>query len=412
MRMADTKRFYRVAVVGCRSRGRVAAGAYQAHPRTEVVGLCDLMPERLEEAGELLGVSARFSDLDEMIEKTKPDIVVVATGTEFHYDLCMQVLEHGVHVDVEKPLCIDLAQADTLVAKAREKGVRTAVHHQGRTGPAMQAVAKALREGRIGALRHADATEKGYYGGYGLMNIGTHLINAMLELTGPCREVAAIGVTGGRPIGPEDVRQAPSGMGAIVGEQITASFRFDGNVTGTLRQHRLERVDAAADAIEIRGEEGRLFWHESGKAWWLPVPHFVPDDEKSVWQPLELKAPEHYGPARVPGKITHATVDEYCYVEEFVQAIDEGREHTCSFDQGRHVLEIIMGTFESLAYRRAITLPQALRDHPLLRWREERGLGVPEPSPRPYRVWLDAEDERLRARDKASANEAEKLGVR
>ncbi len=410
--MCTKSRCYRVAVVGCRSRGRIAAGAYHAHPRTKLVGLCDLNDERLEQAGELLGVSALFSDLDEMIRRTTPDIVVVATGTEFHHDLCMQALEHGVNIDVEKPLCIDLEQADALVSKAREKGARTAVHHQGRTGPAMQAVVKALQEGRIGQLRHVDATEKGYYAGYGLMNIGTHLINAMLEVTGPCREVAAVGTTGGEAIRPEDVLQAPGGMGVVAGEQITASYRFDGNVTGTLRQHRLERIDPAADAIEIRGEEGRLFWHESGKAWWLRVPHFVPGDQEAVWEPLTLTPPEHFDLARVPGKITHATVDEYCYVDEFVRALDEDREHACSFEQGRHVLEVIMGTFESLAYRRSVSLPQPLRDHPLLRWRREHGLEAPEPGPRPYREWLALEDERLRGMRGAVAKDADKLGVR
>ena len=55
---------YRVAMLGCRSRGTSAARAYHAHPRIEVVGLCDLVQERLDTLGDELGVSARFSDLD------------------------------------------------------------------------------------------------------------------------------------------------------------------------------------------------------------------------------------------------------------------------------------------------------------------------------------------------------------
>ena len=55
---------YRVAMLGCRSRGTSAARAYNAHPRIEVVGLCDLVQERLDTLGDELGVSARFSDLD------------------------------------------------------------------------------------------------------------------------------------------------------------------------------------------------------------------------------------------------------------------------------------------------------------------------------------------------------------
>ena len=59
---------YRVAMLGCRSRGTSAARAYHAHPRIEVVGLCDLIQERLDTLGDELGVSAQFSDLDEMIQ--------------------------------------------------------------------------------------------------------------------------------------------------------------------------------------------------------------------------------------------------------------------------------------------------------------------------------------------------------
>ena len=63
---------YRVGILGCRGRGTAAARAYHAHPRTEVAALCDLKPELLETLGEELGVSARFTDLDEMIRRSEP----------------------------------------------------------------------------------------------------------------------------------------------------------------------------------------------------------------------------------------------------------------------------------------------------------------------------------------------------
>ena len=247
---------YRVGILGCRGRGTAAARAYHAHPRTEVVALCDLKPELLENLGGELGVSARFTDLDEMIRRSEPDIVAIPTGTEFHYDLCMRVLEHGVHIEVEKPICVDLEQADAVLKKAAAKGVRTAVHHQGRTGAAVQAISRALREGRIGSLRHIVASGKGYYGGFGLMNIGTHLLNGILELTGHCRRVTASALTNGRPITPGDVVPSPGGMGTIAGEHITATLEFDGNTTVSLLQHRFPAVDVAAYGFEVYGTEG------------------------------------------------------------------------------------------------------------------------------------------------------------
>ena len=106
---------YRVAVLGCRGRGTAAARAYFSHARTELVGLCDLVPDRIDTLGDELGVEARYDDLDAMIREMEPDIVAIPTGTEFHHDLAMRVLDYGVHIDIEKTLCDDLDEADEVV---------------------------------------------------------------------------------------------------------------------------------------------------------------------------------------------------------------------------------------------------------------------------------------------------------
>ena len=94
-------RTYRAAIIGCGERGTAAARAYDGHPRTEVVGLCDLVRERVDALGDELGIGSRFDDLDAMVVETKPDIVAILTGTEFHYPLLMHVLEYGVSIEVE-----------------------------------------------------------------------------------------------------------------------------------------------------------------------------------------------------------------------------------------------------------------------------------------------------------------------
>ena len=139
----------------------------------------------------------------------------------------MRVLEHGVNIEVEKPLCIDLAQADEVLAKAKAKNARVAVHHQRRTSPSMQAVAKVFAEGKIGDLRYIYASGKGYYAGYGLMNIGTHVVNNMLRFGGKCRSVMTQATTGGRDIIHDDVLPSPAGMGTVASEYATATLQFD-----------------------------------------------------------------------------------------------------------------------------------------------------------------------------------------
>ena len=83
-------------------------------------------------------------------------------------------------------------------------------------------------------------------------------------------------------------------------------------------------------------------------------------------------------------------------VDEYVNAaLDENREHECSGEEGRHVMEILMGVFESAVYGTRVELPQKNREHPLLRWRDENGLGQLKEMPRDYGSWLSLEDERL-----------------
>jgi predicted dehydrogenase len=383
---------YRVAILGCRSRGGEAARGYWAHPRTELVGLCDLQAELRDELGDELGVEARYKDLDAMIRETAPDIVAIPTGTEFHHDLAMRVLEHGVHIDIEKPLCVDLVEADEVLAKAAEKGVRIAVHHQGRSGALMRAMARALEAGQIGEIQHIHGHGKGYYGGYDLMNIGTHMINMMLKVAGHCRAITATAMTAGNPITPEDVVQSPQGMGTIAGERLSAILEFDGGVTATLLNHRYpQRVPPN---IEICGSEGRLmlasllYGKDRQGAMYLPTPYFAPGQE---WQQLEAVFPAGFDPEGP------ADVEEYWFAEEYVTALDEDRDHECSGTEGLHVVEIMMGLFESAVYGRRVSLSQVDRSHPLLRWRQEHGLGAPPFTPRPYEEWLGVEDERLAA---------------
>ena len=129
-------------------------------------------------------------------------------------------------------------------------------------------------------------------------------------------------------------------------------------------------------------------WGHAG-AWRLPVPHYVPDGKHDRWQPLEPEYPDHYDLAGA------AKPGDYWFVDELVDSLDEGRDHECSGVEALHVGEIMMGIFESAAYGVRVELPQAGRDHPLLRWRREHGLGAPDPMPRPVNEWVDAEDIRL-----------------
>ena len=315
--------------MGCGSRGRAHGRAYLTHPRTTLVALCDLDAGRLQALGTELGVERRYADLDAMLAAEAPDIVAIPTATEFHFPLAMRCLEHGCHIDVEKPICEHLDQADALLAAARRRNREIAVHHQWRVGPPSAAVLAALQEGRIGALRYLYASGKGYYGGYGLPNIGTHLLNQLFAVTGRVRSVSGHVLTDGRAIGPHDVLQAPMGMGIVAGENITALLEFENGVCATLLQHRFERIDLSAHVVEIYGTEGRLLWRPHG-AFWLPTPNIPPGPniatppyDNAHWEALPLTPPTAW-PAT-----DACNVDEFGFVEQYVAAV---RDESGMFD--------------------------------------------------------------------------------
>ena len=89
-----------------------------------------------------------------------------------------------------------------------------------------------------------------------------------------------------------------------------------------------------------------------------------------------------------------ASEDDYGYADEYVRALDEGRDHACSGVNGHHVVEIIMAIYESVGYGRRVEIPQQNREHPLVRLRREHGLPDTTQSPIQYADLLEAEDRR------------------
>jgi len=142
-----------VGVVGMGPIGNRHADIYREMPGAELVGVCDIVRERADAAGERLGVPAFYS-APELLDTVRPDMVSVATGgVEYgsdHYEPTMQSLAAGVHVLCEKPICNEIAPAEQMVAKAREKNLCYGINFNHRFTPAARLARKWVDEGRIG----------------------------------------------------------------------------------------------------------------------------------------------------------------------------------------------------------------------------------------------------------------------
>ena len=129
------------AVVGVGYLGRFHAQKYKALPEAELVGVCDASPERAKQIAEELGTKA-FGDYREL--KGKVDAVTVASTTRTHYEISKFFLENGIHVNVEKPMTVTIAEADELVRIAKKNNLKLQVGHVERFNPALTAAKEKL----------------------------------------------------------------------------------------------------------------------------------------------------------------------------------------------------------------------------------------------------------------------------
>ena len=145
----------RVCVIGMGPIGNRHARIYREDPLSELAGVCDIQRDRADAAAARLGVHA-FHDASKMLDALEPDVVSVATGGyEYgsdHYEPTMLALDAGCHVLGEKPISNDIAHAEKMVAKAREKNRCYGINLNHRFTPAAYLAKKWVDDGRLGHL--------------------------------------------------------------------------------------------------------------------------------------------------------------------------------------------------------------------------------------------------------------------
>src|SRR5437899_4262061 len=126
--------------------------ALRALPNFEIRALSAHSAESARAAGEAFGVSAVFSDHEQLVTRPDIDVVAVTVKAPQHRELVSAALAAGKAVYCEWPLGRDLEEARAMAALAAEQGVRTVVGLQGRQAPAIQFVQELLGNGYVGEV--------------------------------------------------------------------------------------------------------------------------------------------------------------------------------------------------------------------------------------------------------------------
>src|SRR3989440_3770077 len=140
-----------VAVVGTGWCGGIRAQTAAASPLVKGLYVAEIRPERLAEVQRTTGARKAVADYRELLEIADIDAVFIsATPETTHFPMARDWLAAGRHVFLEKPIALELTEADELIALAREKKLKFTIGYSQRFNPKFAYVRKQIREGTIG----------------------------------------------------------------------------------------------------------------------------------------------------------------------------------------------------------------------------------------------------------------------
>ncbi|MCB0110480.1 MAG: Gfo/Idh/MocA family oxidoreductase [Caldilineaceae bacterium] len=206
-----------------------------------------------------------FLDHRQMLAETKPDVTVVLTPHPFHAAIAIDALNAGSHVLVEKPMAVQVRDADAMIAAAAKNNRLLAVNFQQRFRPEVEAARHLIQSGQLGEIQRVTQVEPwlrtvAYYksagwrgtwkgeGGGVLMNQAPHSLDLLCHLAGMPKRVVAWNRTVRHSIEVED-----SSMAMLEWEN------------GALGSIFFSTAEAGERRMEIVGTGGILNISEGGK---------------------------------------------------------------------------------------------------------------------------------------------------
>lgn len=193
----------RVGIIGLGKMGISHLSILGAHPKVEIVGVCDTSSLVLSVLDEYCNYKC-FKDYNKMLDETMPDAVFVAVPTKFHASLVKSLLKRQIHVFVEKPFCLNAQESLELVQLAASVGVVNQVGYHNRFVGTFKEVNAILKSNSLGSIIHFSGEAYGPVvtrksqsswrsdpgeGGGCLMDYASHVIDLIEYLVGPVQVV-------------------------------------------------------------------------------------------------------------------------------------------------------------------------------------------------------------------------------
>lgn len=142
-----------VAVIGTGWCGGMRAVTLAKSALVDKLHICEINPERLAEMKELTNPTTATLDYEDIVKNPAIEVVYISTTPEpTHYPIARACLLAGKHVLLEKPIAMELSEADDLIAISREKGVKFTIGYSQRFNPKIAYAKKHISEGKLGKV--------------------------------------------------------------------------------------------------------------------------------------------------------------------------------------------------------------------------------------------------------------------
>lgn len=192
---------YRAAIIG---GGHIAdqnhiPALQKLADRVEITAICSRDLTKARALADKYGIPGAFDNPEAMYQSEhRPHIIINCTANNLHYPFTLQALKNGCHVFCEKPPAMNAADAAEMADVAKQLGKTLAYNFQRRHTPAYIQLKKLVQEGYFGHIYHVKAdyirrrgipgwgnfTNKTIQGGGALIDLGVHILDLALGLTG------------------------------------------------------------------------------------------------------------------------------------------------------------------------------------------------------------------------------------
>jgi len=343
-----------LGIVGCGAIGALhAETAVRAGFR--VGAAWDMNAERADSFARVHKCDASPS-LDALLARPEIDAVAIAVPNAAHASCACAALRAHKHVLLEKPMALSLDECDEILACERASRGRLQIGLVCRSAPSTRAVRALIATGRLGSIHHVKAqvwrrrgipglggwfTTKAISGGGPLIDLGVHVLDLALHLTGQPRVERVLGATYakfGSPIGSYRYREMWSGPPRLDGtfdveDSVVALLRCTGGLTIELN------VAWAANFPEGVVQDGITLLGSKGGA------HFAPLSAKATFA-----GEDESGPIEEP--IIVETVDPWpdawaAQYGEFARLAREGGASIAPGTEARALQAAILAIYES-----------------------------------------------------------------